>query len=88
MKIIDMERRYSMTDENKVNNTNQYRGNSELDKKVRETNKNAGGESLDRKLGPDQENLRSITDEADENSNVGVEARRTRADFSENPSED
>ncbi|WP_040349206.1 hypothetical protein [Anaerococcus tetradius] len=77
-----------MTDENKVNNTNQYRGNSELDKKVRETNKNAGGESLDRKLGPDQENLRSITDEADENSNVGVEARRTRADFSENPSED
>lgn len=83
-----MERRYSMTDENKVNNTNQYRGNAELDKKVREDNKKAGGESLDRKLGPDQENLRSITDEADENSNVGVEARRTRADFSENPSED
>ena len=48
----------------------------------------AGVYYLDRKLGPDQENLRSITDEADENSNVGVEARRTRADFSENPSED
>lgn len=77
-----------MTNENKVTNANQYRGNAELDKKVREANKKAGGESLDKKLGPDQENLRSITDEADENSNVGVEARRTRADFSENPSED
>lgn len=86
--MIDMEKRYSMTNENKVTNANQYRGNDELDKKVREANKKAGGESLDKKLGPDQENLRSITDEADENSNVGVEARRTRADFSENPSED
>ena len=77
-----------MTNENKVTNANQYRGNAELDKKVRDANKKADGESLDKKLGPDQENLRSITDEADENSNVGVEARRTRADFSENPSED
>lgn len=77
-----------MTDEKKVTNENQYRGNAELDKKVREENKETGGESLDKKLGPDQENLRSISDEADENSNVGAEARRTRADFSENPSED
>lgn len=48
---------------------------------MRESDKNSGGESLDKKLGPDQENLRSINDEADENSNVGAEARRTRADF-------
>lgn len=72
----------------KISNANQYRGNDELDKKMRNENKENGGESLDKKLGPDQENLRSISDEADENSNVGVEARRTRADFSENPSED
>ena len=72
----------------KISNANQYRGNDELDKKMRESDKNSGGESLDKKLGPDQENLRSINDEADENSNVGAEARRTRADFSENPSED
>lgn len=72
----------------KISNDNQYRGNDELDKKVREENKENGSESLDKKLGPDQENLRSISDEADENSNVGAEARRTRADFSENPSED
>lgn len=72
----------------KISNANQYRGNDDLDKKIREENKDNGGESLDKKLGPDQENLRSITDEADENSNVGAEARRTRADFSENPSED
>ena len=77
-----------MTNDKKVSNENQYRGNAELDKKVREENKESGGESLDKKLGPDQENLRSISDEADENSNVGVESRRTRADFSENPSED
>ena len=76
-----------MTDQ-KISNANQYRGNDELDKKMRESDKNSGGESLDKKLGPDQENLRSINDEADENSNVGAEARRTRADFSENPSED
>ena len=72
----------------KISNDNQYRGNEELDRKNREENKETGGESLDKKLGPDQENLRSISDEADENSNVGAEARRTRADFSENPSED
>ena len=66
----------------------QYKENKELDKEVRDKNLNQGGESFDQKLGPDQENLRSISDEADENSNVGVEARRTRADFSENPSED
>lgn len=72
----------------KISNANQYKGNDELDKKMRESDKNSGGESLDKKLGPDQENLRSINDEADENSNVGAEARRTRADFSENPSED
>lgn len=77
-----------MTNDKKVSNENQYRGNDELDKKVREENKETSGESLDKKLGPDQENLRSISDEADENSNVGVESRRTRADFSENPSED
>ncbi|WP_199792143.1 elastin-binding protein EbpS [Anaerococcus sp. Marseille-P3915] len=74
--------------DNKVTNDNQYRGNKELDKKIREENKETGGESLDKKLSPDQENLRSISDEADENSNVGAEARRTRSDFSENPSED
>ena len=72
----------------KISNDNQYRGNDELDNKIREDNKENGSESLDKKLGPDQENLRSITDEADDNSNVGAEARRTRADFSENPSED
>lgn len=72
----------------KISNANQYRGNDELDKKMRDENKENGGESLDKKLGPDQENLRSISDEADENSNVGAEARRTRAEFSENPSED
>ena len=77
-----------MTDDKKITNDNQYRGNDELDKKVREENKETGGESLDKKLGTDQENLRSISDEADENSNVGAESRRTRADFSENPSED
>ena len=77
-----------MTNDKKVSNENQYRGNDELGKKVREENKETGGESLDKKLGPDQENLRSISDEADENSNVGAESRRTRADFSENPSED
>ena len=77
-----------MTNDKKVSNENQYRGNAELDKKVREENKETGGESLDKKLGPDQENLRSISDEADENSNVGAEARRTRSDFSENPSKD
>ena len=77
-----------MTDDKKITNDNQYRGNDELDKKVREENKETGGESLDKKLGPDQENLRSISDEADENSNVGAESRRTRADFSKNPSED
>ncbi|WP_311492106.1 elastin-binding protein EbpS, partial [uncultured Anaerococcus sp.] len=59
----------------KISNANQYRGNDDLDKKIREENKDNGGESLDKKLGPDQENLRSITDEADENSNVGAEAR-------------
>ena len=72
----------------KISNENQYRGNDELDKKVREEKKEAGGESVDKKLSPDQENLRSISDEADENSNVGAEARRTRSDFTENPSED
>ncbi|KWZ99900.1 MAG: elastin-binding protein EbpS [Anaerococcus sp.] len=77
-----------MTDENKVSNENQYRGDAELDKKTREANKADGSESLDKKAHADQENLRSISDEADENSNVGVEARRTRSDFSENPSKD
>lgn len=78
-----------MANENKVTNANQYKGNDELDKKIREENKETGGESLDKKLGPDQENLRSISDEADENSNVGAESRRTRVDdLSENPSED
>lgn len=49
----------------KISNANQYRGNDELDKKMRDENKENGGESLDKKLGPDQENLRSISDEAD-----------------------
>lgn len=77
-----------MTDEKKVTNANQYEGDEELDKKIREENKEQGGESLDKKDSADQENLRTISDEADENSNVGAEARRTRADFSENPSKD
>lgn len=72
----------------KVTNANQYRGNDELDKKMRESQDVSGGESLDKKHSPDQENLRSISDEADLNSNVGVESRRTRSDFSENPSKD
>ncbi len=77
-----------MTDENRISNDNQYRGDKELDKKLREENKADGSESLDKKHTADQENLRSITDEADTNSNVGAEARRTRSDFSENPSKD
>ena len=77
-----------MTDENKISNENQYRGDKDLDKKSRETNKSDGSESLDKKDNADQENLRSISDEADTNSNVGAEARRTRSDFSENPSKD
>ena len=77
-----------MSDEKNITNENQYRGDKELDKKTREANKSEGGESLDKKAHADQENLRSISDEADENSNVGVEARRTRSDFSENPSKD
>ncbi|MCI7238367.1 MAG: elastin-binding protein EbpS [Anaerococcus sp.] len=74
--------------DNKITNENQYRGDKELDKEIRSKADNSGGESLDQKLSSDQENLRSITDEADQNSNVGVESRRTRSDFSENPSED
>ncbi|MDU1316462.1 MAG: elastin-binding protein EbpS [Anaerococcus hydrogenalis] len=77
-----------MSDEKNITNENQYRGDKELDKKTREANKSEGGESLDKKDNADQENLRSISDEADSNSNVGVEARRTRSDFSENPSKD
>ncbi|WP_040397172.1 hypothetical protein [Anaerococcus senegalensis] len=77
-----------MSDEKNITNENQYRGDKELDKKTREDNKSEGGESLDKKAHTDQENLRSISDEADENSNVGAEARRTRSDFSENPSKD
>ncbi len=77
-----------MSDEKNITNENQYRGDKELDKKTREANKSEGGESLDKKDNADQENLRSISDEADINSNVGVEARRTRSDFSENPSKD
>lgn len=72
----------------KITNDNQYRGNKELEKKLIESEDTSGGESLDKKLGPDQENLRNISDEADENSNVGVESRRTRTDISENPSKD
>ena len=86
--MLNVDKKGDIMADNKVTNDNQYKGNKELDKKVREENKETGGESLDKKLSPDQENLRSISDEADENSNVGVEARRTRADFSENPSED
>ncbi|WP_243343030.1 elastin-binding protein EbpS [Anaerococcus sp. AGMB09787] len=74
--------------DNKISNENQYRGDKELDKELRSKADNSGGETLDKKLSSDQENLRSITDEADENSNVGVESRRTRSEFSENPSED
>ena len=77
-----------MTDEKKVTNENQYKGNKELDEEIREKDSNEGGEPLDKKLSSDQENLRTISDEADENSNVGVESRRTRTDLSENPSED
>ena len=77
-----------MSDEKNITNENQYRGDKALDKKTREANKSEGGESLDKKDNADQENLRSISDEADENSNVGAEARRTRSDFSENPSKD
>lgn len=77
-----------MTDNNRISNDNQYRGDKELDRKTREIDNADGSESLDKKANADQENLRSISDEADENSNVGVEARRTRSDFSENPSKD
>ncbi|MDU7163511.1 MAG: elastin-binding protein EbpS [Anaerococcus vaginalis] len=77
-----------MTDNNRISNDNQYRGDKELDRKTRAIDNADGSESLDKKANADQENLRSISDEADENSNVGVEARRTRSDFSENPSKD
>lgn len=77
-----------MTDNNRISNDNQYRGDKELDRKTRTIDNADGSESLDKKANADQENLRSISDEADENSNVGVEARRTRSDFSENPSKD
>ncbi len=72
----------------KVTNDNQYRGNEELDEKMRKSQDTSGGESFDKKDTPDQENLRTIADEADLNSNVGVESRRTRSEFSENPSKD
>ncbi|MFR1137620.1 MAG: elastin-binding protein EbpS, partial [Anaerococcus vaginalis] len=50
-----------MTDENRISNDNQYRGDKELDKKLRDENKADGSESLDKKHTADQENLRSIT---------------------------
>jgi hypothetical protein len=77
-----------MSTEGKVTNDNQYRGDKELDQEARKEKGNQGGESFDKKDSPDQENLRTVNDDADEISNVGVESRRTRADFSENPSKD
>ncbi|MDD7306328.1 MAG: elastin-binding protein EbpS [Peptoniphilaceae bacterium] len=71
-----------------VTNDNQYKGNKKLDEEMRKSKDTSGGESLDKKDSPDQENLRTIADEADLNSNVGVESRRTRSDISENPSKD
>ena len=72
-----------------VKDSSQYHGNEELDKSSRESNDTKGGDDLDKKYSSDQEHLKTEVDEADQISNVGVEARRTREDdLSENPSKD
>lgn len=71
-----------------VKESSQFQGNEELDRAIREADVHNGGDDLDRKLSPDQEELKTEVDEADKISNVGVEARRTRDDISENPSKD
>lgn len=71
-----------------VRDSGQYEGNADLDKKARENGDTKGGDDLDKKYSPDQEELKTEVDEADYLSNVGVEARRTREEFSENPSKD
>ena len=69
--------------------SSQYDGNDELDKKTRASETAKGGDDIDKKYSPDQEELKTEVDEADQISNVGVEGRRTREDdLSENPSKD
>ncbi len=73
----------------KVCCSSQYDGNDELDKKTRASETAKGGDDIDKKYSPDQEELKTEVDEADQISNVGVEGRRTREDdLSENPSKD
>ena len=73
----------------KVCCSSQYDGNDELDKKTRASETTKGGDDIDKKYSPDQEELKTEVDEADQISNVGVEGRRTREDdLSENPSKD
>lgn len=72
-----------------IKESSQFAGNEELDKKTRQSEAIKGGDDIDKKLSPDQEELKTEVDEADQISNVGVEARRTREDdLSENPSMD
>ena len=72
-----------------VKDSSQYHGNKESDKVARENEDTKGGDDLDKKYSPDQEELKTDVDEADQVSNVGVESRRTREDdLSENPSKD
>lgn len=84
------DKKYQLIDPStgEVRNSGQYEGNDELDKKTRENGDTNGGDDIDRKYSPDQEELKTEVDEADQLSNVGVEARRTREHFSENPSKD
>ena len=84
------EKKYQVIDPKtgEVRDSGQYDGNNELDKKARESGETDGGDDLDRKYSPDQEELKTEVDEADQLSNVGVEARRSREEFSENPSKD
>ena len=62
----------------KEEETSQYDGNDELDKKTRASETAKGGDDIDKKYSPDQEELKTEVDEADQISNVGVEGRRTR----------
>lgn len=77
-----------MTNEKKISNDNQYTGDKELEDKVKKETDPSGSETVDESHSSDTENRKGNVDEADVNSNAGPEARRTRADFSENPSKD
>lgn len=77
-----------MTNEKKISNDNQYTGDKELEDKVKKETDPSGSETVDESHSSDTENRKGNVDEADFNSNAGPEARRTRSDFSENPSKD